>query len=147
MRAVHHRSSNPSGIDAKMTPMIDTIFLLQIFFLCTTGFEKRETLLPAELPKTGVAEAASLEQPAPLDMVRIRLIGAGNEFQIELNQRPLANMADLVEQLGRLREAARELAVILDVDPNISLGAVVRVYDECLANGFSRVNFAAAKAK
>ena len=50
MRRSVDKRRERSGIDAKMTPMIDVIFQLQIFFLCTAGFAKPESILPTELP-------------------------------------------------------------------------------------------------
>ena len=45
--------SNPRGrtsLDNMMTPMIDVVFLLLIFFLTTASFQRLEKLLPSSKP-------------------------------------------------------------------------------------------------
>ena len=60
-----------------MTPMIDVVFLLLVFFVCASVGQKPDSLLPAEL-STGETEAKVEVPPEdPLDVqspeVRIRL--------------------------------------------------------------------------
>ncbi len=52
--------------EIKMTPMIDVVFLLLIFFLLTANFRSKEGFLPAELPQQ-VTRAEQLEF-VPLDV-------------------------------------------------------------------------------
>lgn len=43
-----------------MTPVIDMVFLLLIFFLCATRFDREERELPATLPEVARAEPLSM---------------------------------------------------------------------------------------
>ncbi|MCH2572798.1 MAG: biopolymer transporter ExbD, partial [Planctomycetes bacterium] len=43
--------------EIKMTPMIDAVFLLLIFFLLTSTFQINEQLLPSRLPPNGALNA------------------------------------------------------------------------------------------
>ena len=47
--------------DVAMTPMIDVVFQLLIFFICTASFQLAEELLPTSLAITGDAAAPSIE--------------------------------------------------------------------------------------
>jgi biopolymer transport protein ExbD len=131
------------GIDAAMTPMIDVIFLLLIFFLVTAGFSLPESVLPAGLPATDTAAARPLPQPSDLEIVHIRLTGRDADFRIELNRRPLEGLAELTAELAKLAPAAGDLPVILDIAGEVALGNVVAVYDQCLGGGFRKIHFAA----
>ncbi|MEA1952290.1 MAG: biopolymer transporter ExbD, partial [Planctomycetota bacterium] len=44
-RPSYHREGR-ERLDVKMTPMIDVIFLLLIFFVCTASFQMLEEVLP-----------------------------------------------------------------------------------------------------
>ena len=44
----HYR---PSREPLKMAPLIDVVFLLLVFFLCTATLQMMEGILPANLPR------------------------------------------------------------------------------------------------
>jgi biopolymer transport protein ExbD len=46
MKAVYHRNDNRRP-DVMMTPMIDVVFLLLVFFLATASFDRLEQILPS----------------------------------------------------------------------------------------------------
>ena len=54
-----HQQQEPLNIN--LTPLIDVVFLLLIFFMVTTTFT-RETQLEVSLPEASSAQAASQEQ-------------------------------------------------------------------------------------
>ncbi|HBT77287.1 MAG TPA: hypothetical protein DEB39_10285, partial [Planctomycetaceae bacterium] len=57
-----------------MTPMIDVIFLLLIFFICTASFQRIEQLLSANLALPGTSRTETLdERPKTVDVARIRI--------------------------------------------------------------------------
>ncbi len=126
-----------------MTPMIDVVFQLLIFFLCTASFQLTEQALPTTLPPTGAAETY---KPPPevqeLELIRIGLSQRGRELRIEMNGNPCASVADLRERLRQLLALAA-LPAVLDVSGEVELGHVVTVYDTCLVVGLKDIHFAA----
>ena len=50
-----HRHADAGTIDQAMTPMIDVVFLLLIFFVCASVGQTADSLLPTELAAGGVA--------------------------------------------------------------------------------------------
>ena len=60
---VPHSHSDRINFDVKMTPMIDVVFLLLIFFVCTASFQIAEALLPAPL-----AYAGNVQTPTEIDI-------------------------------------------------------------------------------
>jgi len=74
-----------SGVQLRMAPMIDVVFLLLIFFLLTANFRSKEGFLPAELPKQ-VTRAAQMEQ-VPLELWLESQTDGRCEVQIGLDER------------------------------------------------------------
>lgn len=66
MRIHTHLRRTPVGFN--MTPMIDVVFLLIIFFLVSSHLAQRETRVPVELP-----EASSGQRDLPDDNPRLTL--------------------------------------------------------------------------
>ena len=56
MRTNFTNPGGPTALDNLMTPMIDVVFLLLVFFLTTASFQRPEKLLPGALS----AEAQSM---------------------------------------------------------------------------------------
>lgn len=146
MRPIRQPASSTS-IDSTMTPMIDVIFLLQIFFLCTMGMVIPEALLPTDLPKTAGATTTvvPVEKRNDLESIKIRLSGGGAAFAIEMNQRRVAAVADLRRDLQALASIDRATPVVLQIADDVELGDMLSVYDACLAADFANVNFATRK--
>lgn len=138
---------NRKAYDATMTPMIDVIFQLQIFFLCTAGFALPESILPTQLPATGAVNMAQIAEPLDLEIVRVVLRGTEANLSIQLNDRTLGTLGALRGEIAKLGAISTALPVVLDIGPSVELGVVVDVYDTCLAAGLKKINFAAAKPR
>ncbi len=138
-------SRNTHSTDVAMTPMIDVVFLLLIFFICTASFEIPEQILPSHL--TGGSTTSALppppvEQPLEQILVRSRL-QPGGAVRWEINHRVCESFAELRRILAAIAAVDVEVPVILDVAGEIPLGDVIDVYDLCRLVGFDRVQFAA----
>jgi hypothetical protein len=69
MRKLRRDESDPLEMD--MTPMIDIVFNLLIFFMCATKFRTEEGMIQAFLPKDlGLLSTAAA---APVDLQKVRL--------------------------------------------------------------------------
>jgi biopolymer transport protein ExbD len=132
---------------SSMTPMIDVIFLLLIFFVCVSAGQLQEYHLPTELSAGAVESAAPVIVERPFGEVWLRLrrkAAAGTEATtiVELNDREYADEASLRTTLLALAETTPEIPVILDIEGAVPLGDVVRVYDTCQSAQFQHVSFA-----
>jgi biopolymer transport protein ExbD len=143
---------SPLGFDSVMAPMIDVVFQLLIFFICTAGYAKIEEVLPSQFAATSGAAATTIVDPRELDLERIALRGRRVEGQTiwSLNDRPLGGAAEVRLQMSAIRRQmdavgtpAETLAVILDLDGDIPLGDGIDVYDACRLEGFEKIQFAA----
>ena len=87
-------TSNDDSLELKMTPMIDVVFLLLVFFVWTTSFELPEFDLPgslAELPM-GAAEESSDKPPVE----KFDEIYSVFSFNIVNNNKKILNLSNLI---------------------------------------------------
>lgn len=133
-------------IDVKMTPMIDIVFLLLIFFLCTASFQIVEKVLPTPLSTSGSAEVLPEMDPdlVELEEVIVRLQWDNGRPSWVINNRAYESLADVRQTLAALAQLQADLPVILDVAGQAPLGTVVDLYDICRLVGFEKVQFAAS---
>ena len=54
-----------SPVDLQLTPMIDCVFLLMIYFIFSSNFNIAEQLLPSQLSAAAGSGAASMDTPPP----------------------------------------------------------------------------------
>jgi len=147
MRVPTSRNRDDRRDDQAMTPMIDVVFLLLIFFVCASAGQVRESLLPTKLAAGDIASNAAPPPERPLGEVWLHLTQAGGRTRIELNDRQYDDFGALQKTLKALAEAAREIPVILDIDGDVPLGEMIHAYDICRAVGFETISFAATPQK
>lgn len=136
------RTVGANPLATAMTPMIDVVFLLLVFFLCTASFDEPEQNLAASLTlESSEAGAGSTEVALPeLDDVTLAGQTLGGTTTWTLNAGRATD--DLVELTALLQELAaidRGLPVTIDAGPAVPLRDVVGAYDAARAAGFARV--------
>lgn len=121
--------------DINLTPLIDVVFLLLIFFMVSTTFN-RDSELSIELP-AATAEAQE-RRPESIEVA----IDAQGRFYVD--GRPLLNA-----QAKTLRQALASAAgehqsppVIISADAKTPHQAVVQIMDAARELGFVRLTFA-----
>jgi len=124
--------------------MIDIVFLLLVYFLCTASFQQPEQVLPTPLPPAGSATYKPTPEEIELGMVRIELEQRGERPLIRINGRPCPDMDQLRQRLAAIAAAAPDLPVVLDIAPEVMIEHVVGAYEAALAAGLKRINFAAS---
>ncbi len=116
-----------------LTPLIDVVFLLLIFFMVTTTFVTDATGMRVDLPRSSSQEAI----PEGSD-ITLELAADGT---ITLDDHPLT-AAQLSAELRKAAEADPNTLVVLKADSELSHGRVVEVMD--LARGIGLTSFAIA---
>ena len=130
-------------MELMMTPIIDVIFLLLVFFVCTANFLPLEEILPMDtsLPGDVVADVVRFD-PVNLDVVRIKTFFDQEPYwQIEGNQ--CTTLHEVQSILWQIRNVKEDIPVILESADNVPMENVIDVYDVCRRVGLLRVNFAA----
>ncbi len=122
-------------LSINITPLIDVVFLLLIFFMVTTTFS-RETRLLVNLPEANAELVES--QSAQIEIIVAR------EGSYVINGRPLVDnrFETLIRGLELESEGDRDLSIILIADAEATHQSVVTAMDAIGQSGFSRLNIA-----
>jgi biopolymer transport protein ExbD len=152
MRIPSYERNRQIGIDQAMTPMIDCVFLLLIFFVCASVGRIAESLMSVDLSSGSVESAIPAlveEKPAWVTDVWLKLKwdeDARRTF-VEMNGREFREFEPLKEDLKTLAELSPDSPIILDIEGRVPAGDLIRVDDTCRAAGFRSINYATDPAK
>ena len=141
-RPPYHRGDR-ERLEVKMTPMIDVIFLLLIFFVCTASFQTPEEVLPTNLSWAGSTTDLEPIDPRERDFgeIVIRILWQDGRVGWEINQRRYDHLEDVARILAATAQIKIDLPVILDVDGPVPIDHVIDVYDLCRQIGFEKIQF------
>jgi len=112
-----------------LTPMIDIVFLLMIFFMVGTKFTELERSLELQVPE--VSSAGTLTA-AP----QKKIINVHHDGRITLN-RQVVSLGDLTDQLASARSQYQNLGVIVRGDATGAFQNVAAVLSACRQAGIS----------
>jgi len=115
-----------------LTPMIDVVFLLIIFFMVGSTFAGPERKLDLDVPE--VADREALDSPPPARVVNVPQHG-----RIELDGVPLG-AAELADQLRTAREENPAVAVLIRGHRKAEYERVVTALDACKKAGVRKLD-------
>jgi biopolymer transport protein ExbD len=146
MRVPKARNGPVCDFDRTVTPMVDVVFQLLVFFVLASGGRVAEQSLSTVLSSGNVSAAETAAAPKQSTDLWIHLARSAAKQQtlVELNDRKYDNVTALREALHKLAGTASKSRVILDVAGDVPLGDVIFVYDSCRAARFQSINFAAS---
>lgn len=156
------RTLRDDEVRADMTPMIDVVFQLLIFFLCNLHYRALEGRLDAFLPRDLgrasqaehqrttvevailVAEPGERRDPADLEQAwsgsgRYELVGRRVTYHV--GPRATTDLAEVTRLLGELRREDAGRNVVLAPRAGAIYDDVVPVLDAALAAGYEDVTF------
>ena len=112
-----------------LTPLIDVVFLLLIFFMVSTTFT-RETHLAIDLPQS--SGAILEQQPRQIEII----ISKAGEFSVDGQGLVNSQRNTLERALGKASQGETQLPVMITADANTPYQAVVTAMDRCREDGF-----------
>jgi len=119
--------------EINISPLIDLVFLLLIFFMVTTSFV-RETSIEVDRPTASTAVAADSSH---------LLVAVTDEAEVFFDGQRV-DVRTVRSHIGRAIAENPGAAVIVVADKDSRTGLVVQVMDQCRLAGAERVNLAAA---
>lgn len=145
MRLPNQDRFRRESLDIKMTPMIDVVFLLLVFFVWTASLGVAERLLPSEVAAASGMGGESEADPelVDFDQVVVRILWTANAAQWSMNDRQIADLSELQMALNSIASIKSDLPVVVDPQSEVPLGHVIDVYDISRRCGFSKVHFTA----
>ena len=154
MRIPHRPRQNSSLDGDTMTPMIDVVFLLLVFFICASVGSTADKLLPAELNGNStssvepVASAKADEWEHPPVQIRIEPSEAQNNgVAVFLDDQQLPGIEVLSHRLTQLGSADPATRIILNVNDAVEVQQFILIYDLCQKLKFENVSFAVRNQK
>jgi biopolymer transport protein ExbD len=140
--AVHDLHFGPN-----MTPMVDVVMVILIFFMASATFVGSEWFLKTALPRPGPASPPKPETPATGEL---KLPPA--RFEVTLTSDGAATTAScpafgavpMTELQARLKDLARgttedDIILVIRSGPEVPYGDVIRAHDAAAAAGITRV--------
>lgn len=123
----------PEEVSVNLTPLIDVVFLLLIFFMVSTTFNK-ETRLDVELPGSEQGESITSQDQITL------AISASGEYQLNGNVLPESTRESLLQAIKALGLDSDETPFVIAADAATPHQAVVTAMDVAGALGYTRLS-------
>ena len=135
------------SLEITMTPMIDVVFLLLVFFVWTASFQVVEYLLPSELSSLPGNQAAVKDPPPEADFenVVVRIHWIGDQPGWTINDQQADSLDQLHQRLQAIARVKQDAPVILHPDEDVPLGDVIDVFDISRLVGFEKIQFVAGE--
>ncbi|MGF1615957.1 MAG: ExbD/TolR family protein [Gammaproteobacteria bacterium] len=128
-------------IELNITPLIDVVFLLLIFFMVSTTFE-RDSELQIELPE------ATAQPKEVKDHAIAVTIDASGQYQVEGRSLVNRQRETLKQAIARAREGrSGASSLLVSADASAPHQAVVNVMDAARQLGIDRLSFATRLAQ
>lgn len=133
----NHKEEN---VEVNLTPLIDVVFLLLIFFMVTTTFD-RHAKLKVSLPESSAKTTQQQSDPLVLS-----IDAKGNYF---INDRQVVNQSldTLKQALQKVIGEDYDMALVLRADANTPHQAVVRAMDAASQLGLTKLSIATVESK
>ncbi len=130
---MNFRNKKNKPLEVSLTPMIDVVFLLLIFFMVTTTFSK-ETSIKIQLPQ---AEGQEVEQHK-----QVLLLVIDKSGQFFINDRALADksLATLTKELTAAA-GNKQIPLVINADANAPVQAAISVLEAANKTGFKNISF------
>ena len=143
---VGESSDNP--VDVNIVPMIDVIFCLCLFFMCSFHFKQLEGKIESWLPKDKGVFGDPVKDPV-LEEIRVRMAWDANTSQtrIQVNSRPVSTDDQLAAVLlasvnDYKRSGKTDVPAIIDAEPQVPWQNVISVMDICKNINIEKIEFA-----
>lgn len=118
-----------------LTPMIDVVLVLTIFFMCATRFSGDERQFEVELPRVSEAAAVTAVRPELLEITASGEVQLGGEA---------VAWDDLTTRLAARQQQQPDLTVLVRGDRAVSHGHMAEVYEACRRAGIRHVGISVA---
>ena len=136
------RKKDDDDVTLEMSPLIDCVFLLLIFFLVTTMMKKLEKQIPIEVPDPAVTISERMD--ARRVILAIGKDGRYYSAERRLQDgrpdfRSVPDVDKVVESLARM-QGDGEINVRLYADPDVEFQTVIEMLDKLQINHLNKVD-------
>lgn len=122
-------------LEINITPLIDVVFLLLIFFMVSTTFDKTSEL------KIDLPQSSAVPVTAPIEAVDI-LVDKQGRFFVNGSQVMTSHVDALIRVLTKVTKGNKDLPVVLRADAMTPHQSVVTAMDAVAKLGLTRLSIA-----
>jgi len=126
--------------DINLTPLIDVVFLLLIFFMVSTTFE-HQSRIQIELPEASAEEAIPDEETLEI------IVDAQGRYFIGDRQVINSELKTLKTAIGKALGQRSAIPVIIRADANTPHQAVITVLDATSQLGLTQISLATTRTE
>lgn len=106
---------DPLGFD--LTPLIDVVFILLIFFILTSTFKKNELNLSLTLPSSEYGENLNISEELNIELTESKIVFNGKVVDIDMMDKELANVIN------------NKIAVFCRIDRAVRYDKIINLLD------------------
>ena len=132
------RTQKKEELDVNITPLIDVVFLLLIFFMVSTTFE-RQSQIDVTLPK------ASINEPVKEDRTIEVTVNSEGIFFVNGQRVVNTQLATLKQAMLKVANGRENPPVIINADKSAQVQSMVTVMDAARQLGFVHISFATSR--
>lgn len=125
------------SFSVRLTPFIDVVFLLMIFFILTIRAYRPEGILQSRLPELG--EDVPLEQKdSYIEPIKIQMSQEEEVLSLSLGERTLSDYQELYRVL---RELPSDIQLIIEPQDGVFYKHIIGTYNTCIKAERSNIAF------
>jgi len=119
------------GLGFNMTPMIDVVFLLIIFFLVSSHLAQQESQLPLDLPGATSGESAREDETRRVVINVVHEASPEGQIVVAGQRMRSGQLAELI-RYERDRQGGSELEIRIRTDRRVPYGVVQPIMRACV---------------
>ncbi len=120
--------SDDEDVEINMTPMLDVVFILLIFFIVTTSFIRESGV---EVNRPEASSASALSQKAVI-------VAITNDNQVWIDRHQI-DIRAVRRNIERLLTDSPESTIIIQADKTAQTGVLIRVLDQAKLAGAKNI--------
>ena len=120
-------------ISPDLTPLIDVVFILLIFFIITSNFKKEKSILKLELPSSNSTTKLIQKENISIELNKKYVSYKGNKLNFVALQKKL----ELVKN--------KQQSIMINIDKDVPYNKVVQLLDILQLNNLNNIAFVTKK--
>ena len=137
------------GLNLQLTPLIDCVFLLLIYFLWSSSFAAGELslfgrLAPQASGAGGLPANAPIEE-SDFEPIVVRVIRRGNQIAWTMQDATIGSLAELRQSFQNIAQIKPDVPITIRPSSDVPLGDVISAYDLARLAGLTKIQFAASE--
>jgi len=116
-----------------LTPLIDVIFILLIFFIITSSFKKDNTVLKLELPSSNSTSKVTNKKNITIELNKKYISYKGQKI----------NFVSLQKELEKVNN--KQQSIMINIDKDVPYNKVIELLDILQLNDLNNIAFVTKK--